>query len=371
MEPQLLHDFFLQLLGRLHAVRRDDKGLDALHPARILYADNTAVGDLGTAVDDVFQLRGIDIVAVGDDHALKSLPEVYIAVLVHHAEVAGIQPGVAVGQHPQRLCRLLRQLEIAGHDRRTFENNFTLLTGEKLLVRARLHNAVNRIGEGNADAALAVVVLGRETAGGDTFGQSVSFTHLNVRVVRLEKGVDLLFQLHRKAVAAAEHAKKEAHVQPVKLRHVEQGFKDGRHACDEIRLLAAQHIGVALVVEGRHENAARAVNQNRMYVDAQPEAMEHRHTAQHFVALAEFLADRLSRLHGTGVEVQVSQADALGRAAGAAAVENDSRALRVKCDLGQYDALVVAVFQEYRPQHVRLFGEFQVILALFDQVKGL
>ena len=60
------------------------------------------------AVQDVLQLGGIDVVAVGDDHALDALAEVDEAVVVHHAQVAGVDPGQAVGVGLQGLGRLLR-----------------------------------------------------------------------------------------------------------------------------------------------------------------------------------------------------------------------------------------------------------------------
>ncbi len=48
------------------------------------------------AVDDIFQLAGIDVVAGRDDHALDALREVDEAVLIHLAEVARMQPDASV-----------------------------------------------------------------------------------------------------------------------------------------------------------------------------------------------------------------------------------------------------------------------------------
>ena len=87
-----------RVVAALDAVHQRNIGANALHSARILDADDTAIGDLVHTVDDILDLTGIDIVAVGDDHALDALFKVNVAILVHRAEVAGIQPDVAVGQ---------------------------------------------------------------------------------------------------------------------------------------------------------------------------------------------------------------------------------------------------------------------------------
>ena len=65
------------------------------------------------AVDDVFQLAGIDVVAGGDDHALDALGEVDEAVFVHLAEVAGVQPDAAVLMAAEGVVRFLGVIDIA------------------------------------------------------------------------------------------------------------------------------------------------------------------------------------------------------------------------------------------------------------------
>ena len=347
MQPQPRHDPLLQRLGGLHAVGGHHEGLDPLHPSGILDADDAAVGHLGAAVDDILQLGGIDVVAVGYDHALDALMKVHKALGVHMAQIAGVKPGVAVGQLPEGLRRLLRQLEIAQHDRGPLEDDLPLGIRGKQLRGAGPHDAVGGIREGQADASLPMLVPGGEAAGGDAFGQAVALAHLDGGVVLTQEGVDLLFELHGQAVAPAEHAQQEAHVQAVQLGHMEQGLKNRGHAGDEIRLAPPEHVGIAFVVEGGHENAAHPVDQHRVQVDAQAEAVEHGHAAEHGQPPAELHPDGRPGLHGAGVEIPIRQADALGHAAGAAGIEDDRGARCVRPDLRQRGAL--AGFEEIAP----------------------
>ena len=90
-----------------------------------------------------------------------------------------------------------------------------------------------------------------------------------------------------------------------------------------------------MFIEGRHEHTARAVHQDDMDIDTQPEAVKHRHTAEHSQSVSEFETDRLSRLHGAGVEVEVGQADALRQSRGTAAVQYRRGAVLFKADDGR------------------------------------
>ena len=91
MLAAVVEDLLLDRVRRLVTGAQDDKGLDLLHLIRILDADDAGQQHLFMAVNDVFQLAGIDVIAGGDDHALDALGEVDKAVLVHLAKVAGVQ----------------------------------------------------------------------------------------------------------------------------------------------------------------------------------------------------------------------------------------------------------------------------------------
>ena len=78
-----------------------------------------------------------------------------------------------------------------------------------------------------------------------------------------------------------------------------------------------------MFIEGRHQHAQCAEDQTDMDVDAQPKAVEHRHTAEQPHAALCVKIQRLKALHGEGVEVEIGQTDTLGKSRGAAAVEDD------------------------------------------------
>src|SRR3546814_3667744 len=62
-------------------------------------------------MDGVLHVARVDLVAAGDDDLLQAVDQVGIAVLVHGADVAGMEPAVAL--RPRGLRRLL---PIARHD---------------------------------------------------------------------------------------------------------------------------------------------------------------------------------------------------------------------------------------------------------------
>src|SRR3546814_4376050 len=62
-------------------------------------------------MDGVLHVARVDFVAAGDDDLLQAVDQVGIAVLVHGADVAGMEPAVA-----QRRRGLRRLLPIARHD---------------------------------------------------------------------------------------------------------------------------------------------------------------------------------------------------------------------------------------------------------------
>ena len=139
---------------------------------------------------------------------------------------------------------------------------------------------------------------------------------------------------------------------------MQERFKDGGHAGNEIGTLLYQHSAVAFGIEGRHQDAGRTVDQHRVDVDAEAETVKHRHTAQHTVAVFELHANGLSGLHRAGVEIQIGKTDPLWGAAGAAAVQDHGGTLRIKGDLGKRNVRG-ALFQERFPgfalSRIRIF----------------
>ena len=143
-------------------------------------------------VKDVLQLTGIDVVAGGDDHALGAALEVDETLLVLGAQVAGIDPGEAVGVMTQGLGGLFRMLHVFLHNGGTGEQNLALLTVGEFTVGARLDDLDIGVREGDADAALLVAGRRREAAGRDGLGGAVAFADLDDGVVLIEELVELL-----------------------------------------------------------------------------------------------------------------------------------------------------------------------------------
>ena len=183
----------------------------------------------------------------------------------------------------------------------------------------------------------------------------------------LQPGVHLGLQLHRQGIAPAEHTVETAQVLSVQFLKMQKRLEDRRHAGDEVRLFFPEHLRVALLVEVRHQDALRAVGEDRMDIDPQAEAVEDRHAAEHGLAGAQCHADGLHRLDRQGVEVVVGQADPLGIAARPSAVEDDRAAVPIKGGLGQVGDLLTAL-EEIRPSDA--FSFFRVFQKMPAGLRG-
>ena len=345
-------DLFLDRVGWLIAGAQDDEGLDLLHLIRILDADDAGQEDLFVAVDDVFQLAGIDVVAGGDNHALDALGEIDEAVLVHFAEVAGVQPDAAVLMAAEGVVRFLGIVDVLKHDRRAGDADLALEIGVELLRSAGLDDLVIGIRERNADGADAVIVLRRQAGGCDALGQAVALPHLHGGVVRLEEIVDLFLQLDGHAVAAGEHALEAAEIRVFELFSPQQRLKQRRDAGDDIGLLLDEKLCVGVDIELRDEDAACAADEGGVDADAEAEAMEHGHDGEHLHAVDGREARGGNGLEAQGVEVHVGQENPLGRAGRAAGIE-DGRALLRLAELSrQGQVALFADALELRPPDV-------------------
>ncbi len=89
--PAMLEQLpFLDLrAGFLH----DDR-LDDLPPQQVLLADDAGRLHGGMEAEDDLDLPGIDVEAAGDDHPLLPAGEEDVALRVHPAEVARVEPAV-------------------------------------------------------------------------------------------------------------------------------------------------------------------------------------------------------------------------------------------------------------------------------------
>ena len=79
------------------AVLDRDEGAGRFAPAFVGAGDDGGVEYGGVAVEDGFDLDRRDVLAAGDDDVLGAVLQLDIAVLVHHAEVAGVEPAALEG----------------------------------------------------------------------------------------------------------------------------------------------------------------------------------------------------------------------------------------------------------------------------------
>src|SRR5262245_31515037 len=104
-----------------------DAGGDELTPLPVGDAEDRRFENRRMLVDDGFDLAGVDVFATGDDHVLRAVENVEIALGIAVAHVAGTE-------HPvlERAARLLRILPVAAHDIGAARHQFTMLPGFNL-----------------------------------------------------------------------------------------------------------------------------------------------------------------------------------------------------------------------------------------------
>ena len=281
-----------------------DKGLDLLHLIRVGNADDAAHVDELVCVENILKLTGIDVVAGGYYHALCAALEVDKALVVHHAEIAGVHPCKAVVVLAQSLGGLLGVVYILHHDGGAGDEYLALLAVGQLLVGARLDYLVICIGEGESDAALLGHVRGSQAACRDAFGKAEALADLNFRVVVIQEFVELLFKLDRQTVAAGENALERAEVGVVHARQAQQRFVKRGNAGNEVAVVFGYLLCIGLCGEARNKDASAALREHCVDAYAQTEAMEQRHCREHLVAHAEHGVCR-DDLLAEGVEVAV------------------------------------------------------------------
>ena len=307
------------------------------------------------AVDDVFQLRGVDVVAGGDDHPLDALAEIDKAILVHVAQVAGVKPDAAVVMAAQGVGSFLGVVHVAHHDGGTGDADFALGVGRDFLGGAGGDNLIISIREGHADGAAAGIILGGQAGGGDTLGGAVALPNLLGAVVSLQKGIHLFLQFRTQAVTAGENTLQEAQILSFQVLCPEQGFKEGGHAGDQVGLLLDKGLSVDFYAELGDQDAGGTADQGGVDTDAQTKTMEYRHDGQHLHTGDIAIAGGGDGLQAQGVEVQVGKLYALGGAGGAAGVEDGTAVIKVAFVRGKNG--ILAGLYHIVPQSITLFRE--------------
>jgi hypothetical protein len=79
---------------RRDAASRTTTRDDRLAPGRVGLADHDDVGDRRVEAQNLLDLRGVHVLATGDDHVSEPARDVEVAVGVEAAEIAGSKPPV-------------------------------------------------------------------------------------------------------------------------------------------------------------------------------------------------------------------------------------------------------------------------------------
>ena len=189
-----------------------DERFDLLHPVGIGNADDAGHLNHIVRVEDILNLTGIDVVAGGNDHALGAAAEVNKALLIHCAEVAGVDPCETVGVMTQGLRSLVGVLHVFLHHSGTGEQNLTFRAVGDLFIGARFYDLDIGVRERNADASLLEHVRRGQTACCDGLCGAVALAHRYGCAVGVEKFIQLFLQLDTQAVSAGEHTLERAEV---------------------------------------------------------------------------------------------------------------------------------------------------------------
>ena len=291
-----------------------------MHPVIVRDAYDAAHVDLLVSVQDVLDLCRVDVVSGCHDHPLGTSAEEDEPVLIHVSEVPGVHPGHAVGVPAQRLCCLLRIVQVLLHDSGTGQKDLSLFSVRKLFVGSGFHDLDIGVGEWKSYAPLLGHMYGGQTAGCDRLGGPVAFADLNGRVVVIQELVELLLEFHRQGVTSGEHSLEAAEVSLVQIVQPEQRLIERRHSRDEVAFIFDYVLGVGLCRESGHQHAASAALQHGVYAHPQPEAVEDRHRRQHPVALPVYRVGGHD-LVSQRVEVVVGEHYALGGAGGSSGIE--------------------------------------------------
>lgn len=157
----IVQNILPQLLRRLEPVPQDNVCKHFFHLVRIFYADDAAHLNGIVSVYDVFKLGRINVVSARNNHSLNALFEIDESVLIHAAEVARMQPHMAVRMRAQCVCILFLVVEITYHYGRSAKADFAQFAVRNFIVCADSANLIVCVGIRQADAALTLLIVRR------------------------------------------------------------------------------------------------------------------------------------------------------------------------------------------------------------------
>src|SRR5260221_14524675 len=138
---------------RIGPLPRANDGMNTIAPLLVGQPDHRSFDDPLIAQQDVFDLARVDVVPSRDQHVVLPVENVEVAVLVHAADIAGVEPAIAEGPF-----RGLRPVPVARHELGAAADDLAHLAGAKEIVVLDDHAGLD-CREGTATGADPVVVL--------------------------------------------------------------------------------------------------------------------------------------------------------------------------------------------------------------------
>ena len=314
-------------------------------------AHHRALVHSGVLAHHVFDHGGEHLEAVvPDDEPLDAAVQIHKAVLVQIAKIAGVHPDAAVRVGAQDHGRLIGLVVVALHHAGAADAQLAPLADGQLFLSARLKCGDQGVYHGDAHAAGLVHSSGGHGGGGGDLRHAVALGHGILHVVGLQELVDGLLCAQRDGVAARCVVADEGEVLLLQLGVGGNLLVVGRHAEHVLGPVLQEQAAQLGRVEVGDDDHLQAQHQRQMHAAGIAVGDEGGHNVHQGLALFEQgVVGR--ELLCNGVEAAVRQHHALGRAGGAAGVDDDAGMARV-VGLGRR-ALALAVCEELLPvQHV-------------------
>ena len=263
---------------------------------------------------------GEDLVAIeAGDHALDAALDVHEAVFINGADVARVDPYLAVGVLPHDVVGLVYVLVVALHH--GFAGDTDLAGGviAKLLARFGVEDANGGGDTGDAHASLLVAVVDAEGSGGGDLTHAVALSQGIADVVRVHKGLHFGLQAGVHGVTTGAEGENEGQVKVLHLLAIDEDLVEGGGGDHMLGLVL---LDVLAHLEGQElGNEGQLQAEGQGHVDAAHQAVggEDGHNAQE--ALAALFDDAgVNEVEGNRIHAVVGQHNALGEAGGAARV---------------------------------------------------
>ena len=280
-----LQDLAAQLLRVGMGIFRHDEGFDDLHLVGVRDADGAGQADAGHAGDDILDLGGENRHAGDLEDAFHALFEMEIAVIIHEAVVAGMDPVEAVGMDADRIGGGSLVVEIADHPGRGVDAEFAILAigdgGQSLGVND-FHQDIR---QWQADGFGSGFELGIDSTDSDGLGQAIAFAQGAGRAPGLDEGVEALLEIGSQRVATTKDGLQAGKIGVFQVMVAEDPLEQGRYCSDEAGFFLDDDLGQDIGRELGHQDAAHAIGQHGVHAHAEAKAMEQGQDHDHGHAL--------------------------------------------------------------------------------------